>query len=143
MKYEYNDEKPQQLLEKGEYVLEVTKADFGVSDGAKSKGCHNVKLTLVDEVNGVELQNTFTFPDDSVASGTAKFFRSQIDSFLKSTGFAKEKGQNVEITPETLVGLRTWALVIQESWESKDKTKKGVNNKIEAWILKPLPERPF
>ena len=129
--YQFQDRSGKQLLPAAEYVVVVTGVEFGISKGAKTNGCETMTLIMQDEVNGVELRDTFIFHPST---------EWKVDVMLKAIGKAPAKGQQVEFTENLLIGSRAWVAVSVEEYDRKDGSGKGKTNRIGQWINnKPLP----
>lgn len=134
-------------IPKGKYIFEVIKVEQGVSNGEKTKGCPNLKLTLLlmdKDMNKVgqftDRKNTLIFEHEKLEY--------RIDTFTTCTGMASEVGTELEYGEETMVGLRGWCEVGAEPSQN-DPTK--IYNHVERWLTNeakiprnvPQEDEPF
>lgn len=108
-----------ELLPDGDYIVEVAKAELGISNGAKTRGSEQLELTLRSEPHGITLYETLIF-HESVDW--------KIDNFIKCMNLCAVKGQDIELTPENILGVRGWITVGTEEYQGKKR------NRIKVWI---------
>jgi hypothetical protein len=115
-----HEAKVYEMVADGDYILEVVDADISISKGDATKGSEQLELKVqVQGRPGATFRETLIFHE----SVTWK-----IDLFLKSTGWGAKKGEEVELTPENVIGLRGWATVFVDTYKEKKK------NKVRVWL---------
>jgi hypothetical protein len=120
MSYEYTYEERANgftLLEPGNYIASVARAEFSTSQNG------NKKVTLFVDVQGVEVRDTLTFT-------AAAAWR--IDQFLKATSRAPEKGAKVDVfDAETWAGAIGFVEIVHEAGTTNPDAK---FNKVKSWL---------
>lgn len=114
-------------LQEGDYLLEVREAEPKISNGSKTRGCAQIEMRVQAVGRGVTFFETLTFPNESTDPETAEFCNNRINTFLTSTNFGADEGQELEIEPELLEGLRGRARVMPDEYQGKKK------NKVRFW----------
>lgn len=138
MIFKKEDPKVFEIRPEGDYMLEVIKAEPMISNGGKTRGCDQVELQLRFVEKGGSMFETLTFPNDNTDPDTAEFLANKINTFLFSTSYPINEGDDIAHTDiaENSIGLRGWARVTIDEFtktqgaQSGQKTKK---NKIHFW----------
>lgn len=139
-KYTFQDNEPLQfeLLQPGVYQIKIVDAVEGIQKGGKTGGSEfiNVKVAVGDK-NGIRAQwsEKIIFHQD---------LEWKVDCFLRCINFAGgnlAKGQDLEVTPQTVVGCRGHVKVAVEKYTNGSGEEKEIN-KVTAWLCdKPAIER--
>ena len=116
-KYQGRDAVPD-IIEAGEYVVEVIEAVLGVSNGAKTAGSRTLNLKLKEMESGATIWETLT-------EHPSIDFR--IDTFIRCTGIKAELNKPFSLTPRICVGRRGHVIVSVDNWNNKDR------NRIAVW----------
>ncbi|HYE30260.1 MAG TPA: hypothetical protein VEH27_02425 [Methylomirabilota bacterium] len=126
-KHVFTDQEGQSLviLKSGDYILEVVSAEQTISTGNKTRGCDQLELKLREQDTGALIYETLTFGYPALGW--------KIDTFMKSMGLHASKGEEVELTAESVIGLRGWATVRPDKYVNSQGVEKE-NNKVAAWI---------
>lgn len=133
--YKFGDQenKTFEVVEDGDYILEVIACEFGVT---KSKGDEKMELQLQVEGRDAKFYETLTFTEKAAW---------KIDTFVKSCnllidGKPPKKDQPIEFTETMVVGLRGWATVKKEQRSKLDASGREVpvpgefRNVVKVWI---------
>ncbi len=123
----FNDEDNRpDFVEAGVYPATITEAEEKIS---KSSGNEMIELKWRLDVPGPHVFDYLTFGEK---------MGWKIDTFLKSTGTQPEKGKEVDISAEGLVGLRAFIQLAVE-----DDNRGGKRNKVAKYITdRSVPEQP-
>jgi hypothetical protein len=101
-KYTYTDSEGITKLEPGEYTFTIDKAEEGIS---KAGGNPMMKLECSEVTSGARIFDNLVFTEKAAW---------KIDMLLKSIGYDLQKGQEVELYPEHLIGKRFRGVVEME-----------------------------
>lgn len=122
----------------GDYILQVTGFEKGLSKGAKTSGSDKFTLKLLVEQTGSKMRDDLVMTDN-------KFFAAKNDCFLKSCGVKISNGQSFEFDREEaektgaqyvdLIGLRGWATIGYDDGDANKARPEGQKyNKVLVWI---------
>jgi len=123
-KFTNQDNKIFEPVTPGDYIVEVTKCEFGIT---KDRGDDKMDLTLRIEGKDTLLFETLTFTEKSAW---------KVDTFVKSCnllvdGHKPAPNQEIEFSENMVVGLRGWATLFIDEYPAGSGKKK---NKVKLWI---------
>lgn len=139
MKHQYNDlDNRKDFEEPGIYSATIIKAENAI---AQDSGNEIIKLRI-------ELDDSKVWIFENLTFGARSAWR--VDTFLKSVGKQPAKGEEIDIIPEELVGLRLWVKIKIEEYKGKTQNKvdqyvtdKGLPPAIDADKAEtPAPDAP-
>jgi hypothetical protein len=104
------------VLKPGEYILKVNNAEANVS----STGNEIIKLALTADGGGVVF--------DTLVFAEIEGCMAKIDQFLLACGLNPAKGDEIDISPEYVMGAIGRARIKTETYEGKE------SNKIAYWL---------
>tara|TARA_R110002096_G_scaffold85353_1_gene196465 strand:- start:171 stop:596 length:426 start_codon:yes stop_codon:yes gene_type:complete len=115
MKHTFNNAQPiPDLLDEGDYILEVIESVDGISRGAKTSGSEQFELKLREEKTGKIIYETLILCD-SLAW--------KVDGFIQAFNIPAVEGEEIELNAPDFVGLRGWVKLNQETYNEKTKNR--------------------
>lgn len=139
-----------EIVPEGDYKLEIVGFESKLSAGSKTKGLEQlvIEIGLVDNPSAIMLE-WVTLPDESTEKGLARALQGAADSMLRALNFSAslKKGQEIELSEETMLGLRGWGHIVIETRQvqvkedgkqvienGKPKFEERKSNKVHYWI---------
>lgn len=125
-----------EILPAGEYPFEIIGADSAMVSSGKLAGSEKLELKVL-----IYTDPTFTakrtLVHESLIFAQSCFWR--IDTFVKAAnllvnGHPPRRDDAIELTPETVVGLRGWCRLKIEEYDSKKTGKKEQTNRVDIWM---------
>lgn len=125
-----------ELLPAGEYPFEVISADSAMVASGKLAGSEKLELKLMIYTDA-SFAAKRSLVHESLIFAPSCFWR--IDTFVKSAnllvnGHPPRRDDAIELTPETVVGLRGWCRLKIEEYDSKKTGKKEQTNRVDIWM---------
>lgn len=128
IKYIFQDS-GNELLQPGIYAATIVAAEEKISRA----GNETIELTWRTDEPGPAIYDYLVFSQKTA-------FR--IDQFLKATGHAPEKGKEIEIIAENLIGWRAWIKVEVESGGEKFADRNRISRYVTEYEDKLVPPPP-
>jgi hypothetical protein len=124
--FNFQDRTGYGLLERGQYRFKVEEAECAFS----SKGNEMIEMKLA--INGVAVTDRLVF------TGASAW---RIDAFLRATGTAPAKGQDIDITDQFVIGLEGICELGVEKFTKQDGTD-GFKNVVTRYIQNQAAPTP-
>lgn len=100
-KYTNQPNKKFELLPDGDYLLEIVAAEPKISQQAKYRGSPQIEMTFRTP-DGAEFSEWLTFHEE---------LNWKVDNFLTCFNYGVKEGQEIDVTPEGVMGLRGYCAV--------------------------------
>lgn len=131
-KYTYQDSEELnfELLPAGDYAFKIMDAEEGIQTKGKTSGSEFIAVKIAIGKGGkiaAQWTEKVIF-HDSIVWKTDGFLRC-----INFNGGNMAKGEQVEITPETVVGCRGWAHVVVDKYTNASGEEKEIN-KVGSWL---------
>tara|TARA_R110000868_G_scaffold34716_5_gene125157 strand:+ start:200 stop:625 length:426 start_codon:yes stop_codon:yes gene_type:complete len=115
MKHTFTNAQPiPDLLDEGDYILEVFEAVDGISRGAKTSGSEQIELKLREEKTGKIIYETLIL---------CQSLGWKVDGFIQAFNIAAVEGEEIELNAPDFVGLRGWVKIKQETHNEKTRNR--------------------
>jgi hypothetical protein len=115
MKYTFNNAQPiPDLLDEGDYILEVIESVEGISRGAKTSGSDQIEMKLREEKTGKIIYETLII---------CQSLGWKVDGFIQAFNIPATEGEEIELNAHDFVGLRGWVKINQETYNEKTKNR--------------------
>jgi hypothetical protein len=115
--HKFRNEKPKtyEILPDGEYLCEVVEADQAFSQGAATRGSEQIDIKLKSVEHGATFFETLIFHPNTDW---------KVDLFINCFNLAPAKiGEEVQLTPEAIIGCKGWVKVFTDEYNGKKKNK--------------------
>jgi hypothetical protein len=109
-----------ELVPDGDYEFEVVKCDFEISAASDTNGSEVMKLSLsLSGKPGTNIMDKLTFHPK---------WDWKVDTFMKCCGMKAQKGDQIEFTEQTVLGLRGIAKICVKGYKKRDGSQGTANN---------------
>jgi hypothetical protein len=100
--YKAEPNKSFELLPDGDYLVEILEADPCISQANKYRGAEQFEIKFRDSKSGAEFLDWLTFHAE---------LEWKVDNFISCFNFPVVKGEEIDITPDDLIGRKGWVRV--------------------------------
>ena len=115
MKHKFTNAQPiPDLLDEGDYILEVIESVDGISRGAKTSGSEQFEMKLREDKTGKIIYETLILCDSLAWKA---------DGFIQAFNIPAVEGEEIELNAPDFVGLRGWVKLNQETYNEKTKNR--------------------